>query len=91
MRRVLAFIVLLSHMNTSMLLPQCAIPDVYDSNGNQIDDITSIVELIRVDLGYDHHADDENDDSGQSFHVARCEFVIQPFFQEPNQDFKIKK
>ena len=81
MKRLLAFILLLSHMNTSMFLPQAPEQDVYDANGNQIDDITSIVELVRVKLGYDHHSDDENDDSGQNFHVAHCEYTIEPFQQ----------
>jgi hypothetical protein len=35
MKRFLAFILLLSHINTSMLLPQVPEVDVYDANGNQ--------------------------------------------------------
>ena len=63
-------------MNTSMFLPQVPEQDVYDANGNQLDDITSIVELVRVKLGYDHHADDENDDSGQNFHMTNVNYTI---------------
>jgi hypothetical protein len=79
-------------MNTSMFLPQAPEADVYDANGNQLDDITSIVELIRVQLGYDHHADDENDDSGQNFHIANFyEYTFQPFYTEIKNESRINK
>ena len=71
MKKLAALLLLLSHMNTSMFLPQVAMEDAYDSNGQQTDDITSVVEYIRVTLGYDKTADDENDDSGQNFHVVK--------------------
>lgn len=58
-------------MNTSMLLPQAPEDDVYDKNGNQVDDINSIVELVMVKLGIDHHADDEDNDQGQNFHMVK--------------------
>jgi hypothetical protein len=41
MKKLLAFILLLSHMNTSMFLPQVPEDDIYDGNGNQVDDINS--------------------------------------------------
>ncbi len=83
MKRLLAFILLLSHMNTSMLLPQGPEDDVYDKNGNQIDDINSIVELVMVDLGIDHTADDEDDDQGQNFHMVKIfDYCYEPFFTE---------
>lgn len=89
MKRLLAFILILSHMNTSMFLPQVPEQDVYDSNGNQLDDITSIVELVRVKLGYDHQADDENDDSGQNFHIVNTGYNIEPFIGEIKKEFAI--
>jgi hypothetical protein len=58
-------------MNTSMFLPQVQEEDTYNENGEQVDDINSIVELISVELGYDKTADDEDDDSGQNFHVVK--------------------
>ena len=93
MKRLLAFILLLSHMNTSMLLPQAPEADVYDGNGNQLDDITSIVELVMVKLGIDHHADDENDDQGQNFHIVKIfEYCFQPVFSEiSDKGFAIDK
>jgi len=71
MKKVFAFILLLSHMNTSMFLPQVQEEDLYDANGQQVDDINSIVELVSVELGYDKNADDEDDDSGQNFHIVK--------------------
>lgn len=87
MKRFLAFLLIVSHMNTSMFLPQAPEQDVYDANGNQLDDITSIVELVRVKLGWDHRADDENNDNGQNFHIVNTGYTIEPFFGEVNNDF----
>ena len=70
MKKILAFFLLISHMNTSMFLPQVPEDDVYDTNGNQLDDINSIVEYVMVKIGLDHTADDEDNDSGQNLHVV---------------------
>lgn len=72
MKKLLAFILLLSHMNTSMFLPQEPEDDQYDANGSRIDDVNSVTEFIAVYLGYDHSADDEDDDSGQHFHLVKA-------------------
>ena len=93
MKKLLAFILLLSHMNVSMFLPQVPEADVYDENGNQTDDINSVVEFVMVKLGIDHHADDEDDDSGQNFHLVKiAEYCFQPVFTElnTNNTFEIK-
>lgn len=91
MKKLLAFILLLSHMNTSMFLPQAPEDDVYDKNGSQIDDITSIVEFVMVKLGIDHHADDENNDQGQNFHLIKIfDFCYSPVFTKTNNEFSIK-
>lgn len=71
MKKCLAFILLLSHMNTSMFLPQTPENDVFDRSGQQVDDINSVVEFLCVKLGYDHTCDDEDNDSGQYFHVVK--------------------
>lgn len=88
MKRLLAFVLLLSHMNTSMFLPQAPENDVYDKNGNQADDITSLVEFVMVKLGIDHHADDENNDQGQNFHLIKIFDVRTPVvFNKLNKEF----
>lgn len=71
MKKLLAFLLLVSHINTSMFLPQVPEMDMYDSNGNQLDDINSVVEYFAVLLGYDHTSDDEDNDNGQNFHLVK--------------------
>lgn len=89
MKRFIAFILVLSHMNTSMFLPQVPEDDQYDAKGNQLDDINSVVEFVLVKIGIDKTADDEDDDCGQNFHIVQnnfnslkpvfCEILQQPF------------
>lgn len=65
-----------------MFLPQSPQDDLFDAGGNQIDDITSIVEYVAVTLGFDHTADDENDDAGQNFHLVKMvDYTFQQSFQ----------
>lgn len=81
-------------MNTSMFLPQVEEQDLYDADGMQVDDINSIVELIRVELGYDKTTDDEDDDSGQNFHLVKNPeygFQQQTLLIERNDFTEIKK
>ena len=92
MKKLLAFILLLSHMNTSMFLPQAPESDVYDKNGAQVDDITSIVEFVMVKAGADHHADDENNDQGQNFHLIKVfDFCYAPVFTKTHNEFSTKQ
>lgn len=70
---------LLLHINFYMFLPQCPEQDVYDANGRQTDDINSLVEDIRVELGYDKTVDDEDDDNGNNFlSVKNCDLIYSP-------------
>ena len=88
MRRLLAFDLLVSQMNTSTFMPQAHEANVYDADGNQLDDITNVVELIRAKLDYGHHADDENNDSGQKFHIVNFyQNSFQPFFSDVKNFF----
>lgn len=73
-------------MNGSMFLPQMTESDVYDINGHQTDDINTVLEYIRVQLGYDKTADDEDDDSGQNFQVASgVDYFYEPHLFEIEQ------
>lgn len=61
-----------------MFLPQGPEEDLYDSKGQQTDDINSLVEWVRVTLGYDKTADDEDDDNGNNFLLTKnCDIFIQ--------------
>ena len=65
-------------MNTSMFLPQVPQHDVFDEEGNQIDDINSVVEYVMVSLGLDDVADDEDNDNGQNFNIVTITPCIIP-------------
>lgn len=54
-----------------MLLPQVQETDVYNRNDQQVDDINSVLEYIAVQLGVDTTPDDEDDDTGQNFHLVK--------------------
>lgn len=76
MKKIVAILVLLSHMNTSMFLPQVPMEDVYDKNGQQLEDINSVVEWVLVSLGIDDVPDDEDDDTGQQFRLAQFNYYL---------------
>jgi hypothetical protein len=64
-----------------MFLPQISEDDVFDANDKQLDDVNSVIEYFQVALGYDHHADDEDDDNGQNFHLVKnVEYNFQQIF-----------
>ncbi len=84
-KRVIAFIVLLVHMNSSMFLPQVAEQDIYDASGQQEDDINTVAEYVyQVILGHhDNTPEDEDDDSGQNFHLVNIvNYCYEPFFAD---------
>ena len=88
MRRLLAFILVISHMNTSMFFPQVPEQDVYDSKGNQIDNITSIVEWVRVKIGVDHTADNENDNRAQNLHpIKNLQYISDVYFTKVVKEY----
>lgn len=61
-----------------MFLPQVAEVDIVNTQGQYRDDINSIAEYVCVILGYDHTPDDEDDDSGQNFHLVNaCDYFYQ--------------
>ena len=82
LRKILATILLLNHLNTSMFIPQMAEVDSYDSFGTQVDDINTLVEYIDQQvLGhYDNTPEDEDDDSGQPYHIIKMvDYVWHPY------------
>lgn len=72
-RRIIIFIVLLVHINGSMLLPQVAEHDIYTSSGQEKDDINSVIEYIdEVIMGHQPPSPaDEDNDQGQYFHLVK--------------------
>jgi dTDP-4-dehydrorhamnose reductase len=93
-RKLMAFILLVSHLNTSMFIPQMAEVDVYDSNGAQVDDINTLVEYIDQEvLGHpDSTPEDEDDDTERTYHVVKSiEFSWHPFVQEIQTKVALKE
>lgn len=76
MKKLSVFFMLLLHMNFYMFMPQCPEQDSFDANGQQTDDINSVIEYAMVELGYDKTADDEDDDNGNDFLLVKnCDFI----------------
>lgn len=73
MKKLLAFLVLLSHMNFSMFIPQVDEMDLFDANGTQTDDINSLFEYVdQVVLGNKNDTpQDEDDDNARYFHLVK--------------------
>lgn len=71
MKKALAILILLYHVNFFMFIPQLDEVDQYDANGKIIDDINSLAGYIdQVVLGHKHSSpNDEDDDSARYFHV----------------------
>jgi len=93
-RKLLAFILLLNHLNTSMFIPQMAEMDVYDRNGAQVDDINTLVEYIDQDvLGHhDNTPEDEDDDTERTYHITKSiEFSWHPYIAETPTKVAVKE
>ena len=88
MKKALAFILLLCHVNATMFLPQMAENHVYGSTGKKVDDINIVIGYFQVALGYGHHLDDEDDDKGQFFHVIKN---VEYNYQQINIGVEYKK
>src|SRR3954466_4082174 len=95
LRKILAFILLFAHLNTSMFIPQMDEEvDVYDSAGNQVDDINTLIEYIDQDvLGHnDNSPEDEDDDPARPLHVIKIvDYSFHPFFEEAQKKESTKK
>ena len=71
MKQFSVYLLLALHINFFMFLPQCPEMDVRDANGQQQEDINSLIEWANVALGIDTTPDDEDDDNGTKFIVLK--------------------
>ena len=73
MKKWLAVLLLLSHINFSMFVPQVDEVDAIDKNGQQIEDINSLVQWIAVSCDGKAHrrSKDGDDDSARYFHLEK--------------------
>ncbi|MFT3934215.1 MAG: hypothetical protein QM726_11405 [Chitinophagaceae bacterium] len=72
-RKFLIFLVMLVHINGSMFLPQVAEVDVYNAQGQQEDDINTVIEYVEENILDNHQTnpEDEDNDQGQYFHLVK--------------------
>lgn len=63
-----------------MLLPQVPETDVYNAQGQQQDDINSVIEYVDEIILDNHHPDpvDEDNDQGQTFHLVK---IVDYYFE----------
>ena len=78
MTRLIAFIILLSHLNFTMFIPSVDEFDMYYANGSMVDDINSVQEYLdEVFLGnIDTTPEDEDQDKPGDLQVRTLEYVF---------------
>lgn len=71
MRRLLAVLMLIVHVNVTMFIPVVEDVDIYDTSGQQVSDINTLFQLIEeVFLGQTHHSDTDQDDDQAHYFTA---------------------
>ena len=72
-KKLLALLVLISHINFSMFIPQLDELDVIDEKGYQVDDTNSLYDYIDevVLRNKDITPDDEDDDALMYYHILK--------------------
>jgi hypothetical protein len=88
-RKFLIFLVMLVHINGSMFLPQAAEVDVYNAQGQQEDDINTVIEYVEENVLDNHQTNpaDEDNDQGQNFHLVK---IVDYYFELDINSFKHK-
>ena len=77
--KLMALIVLLSHINFSMFIAQIDEVDVFDKNGQQREDVNSLVEYLASTFHLKHKPlKDSDDDNARYFHVVKLPNCIIP-------------
>jgi hypothetical protein len=71
-KKILAFILLLAHVNFAMFIAQIDESDSFDKAGQQKEDINSLVQYVDlVILKHNRHTKDTDDDNARYFHAAK--------------------
>ena len=72
MKNLFAFILLLAHVNFSMFIAQLDEEDAYDRNGQQKEDVNSLVQFIAESFHIKHRPlKDSDDDNARYFHASK--------------------
>jgi hypothetical protein len=77
MKKLLAVILLISHINFSMFIAQVDEMDVYDKNGQQMEDVNSLVQYV-ANLCHIAHKPikDSDDDNARFFHMEKLDYSL---------------
>ena len=92
--KIIAFIVLVSHINFSMFIAQIDEVDVFDKNGQQREDVNSLIEYLANTFHVKHKPlKDSDDDNARYFHVIKLPSCIipQPIVEKENNFHFIDK
>jgi hypothetical protein len=92
-QRLIAFFLLILHINGAMLLPQVDEQDVY-CNGQQVDDINSFAEYIEqevLDIPDDTPEDEDTDQGGELGLLQFGHEICEDKFQVIQIDVPIKE
>lgn len=75
MKKLVAILILISHLNFSMFIPQVDEIDPVDANGCKYNDVNSLYEFIdEIVTGHTAAAPrDEDDDTGRFYHVVKID------------------
>jgi len=72
LKNLLAFILLLAHVNFSMFIAQVDEVDAYDKTGQQKEDVNSLVQYLADALHIKHKPlKDSDDDNARYFHASK--------------------
>lgn len=76
MKRCYAIILLILHINFTMLIPQTNEIEEHDFNGRQSDDINSLVEYVDQEIleNIDYTPEDEDDDKARNYGCVQFEY-----------------
>ena len=77
--KIIAFIVLVSHINFSMFIAQIDEVDVFDKTGQQHEDVNSLVDYLANTFRIKHKpVKDSDDDNARYFHLVKLPGCIIP-------------
>ncbi|HEV7621700.1 MAG TPA: hypothetical protein VGO09_08205 [Flavisolibacter sp.] len=86
MKKLLTFIILISHINFSMFIAQVDEVDIYDKYGQQKEDVNSLIQYVAVLCNFKHKPlKDTDDDNARYFHLVNLDYS---FFNDQLTDEK---
>ncbi|MFL5786783.1 MAG: hypothetical protein ACJ748_01910 [Flavisolibacter sp.] len=77
MKKLLAIILLISHINFAMFIAQVDEVDAFDKTGQQSEDVNSLVQYLAQICHIKHKPlKDSDDDNARFFHIEKLDYSI---------------